>query len=57
MKYEIRKQDGRFALYLYTDENGWYLHQSYLTMRGAETTVSILFDQGFNSKEGLPPLK
>lgn len=56
MKYEIRKQDGRYALYLWTEENGWYLHQTYMTEKGAETTVQILFDQGFNSKEGLPEL-
>lgn len=52
MKYRIEKQEGRFALYLWTEKNGWYLHQSYLTMKGAETTVQILFDQGFSSEKG-----
>ena len=50
MEYKIEKaKDGRFGLWLLYKDKGWVLHQTYPTIAGAETTVKILYDQGFSS--------
>lgn len=58
MEYKIEKmKDGRYGLYLLYQGNQWLLHQSYLTTKGAETAVQILYDQGFSSTKTPLPTK
>ena len=45
MKYKIEKKGKRYALYIWKEER-WELHQTYMTQRGAEVAVRIMYDQG-----------
>ena len=44
MKYKIEKKGKRYGLYIYVNEC-WQLHQTYLTLRGAEVAMRIMWDR------------
>ena len=45
MKYRIEKKGKRWALYLHSHKTGWFLHQTYMTSRGAEMAAQIMYEQ------------
>lgn len=46
MTYKIERVGRRWGLYVPYRDSGWKLHQTYLTMRGAETAALILYERG-----------
>ena len=46
MTYTIERHGRRWALWVLYKDSGWKIHQTYLTLKGAETAALILCDRG-----------
>ena len=46
MTYKIERKGRRWGLYVLYSDRGWLLHQTYLTLKGAQTAALILYERG-----------
>lgn len=46
MTWKVERVGRRWGLYVLYRDSGWKLHQTYLTLKGAETAALILWERG-----------
>ena len=46
MTWKVEPKGRRWALWVLYKGKGWVVHQTYLTLKGAETAAMILWDRG-----------